>query len=404
MGKIESQWRQSITRRGALRGLSVLFAGSPLFLQAQQDPHPLRDSRRALGIDEMVTAFDFEPIFHANLPLPIFSYTAHGTDSEFTLRRNREVFDWVEVVTGRGVELSSVDTSTEILGTQMDFPIFVAPTGGQGPLHPDGELAMHQGATAAKTPMIVPNGTSFPIEEIAAAATGPLWFQFYPRQDLDLSREVLETAQAAGSQTVVVTIDQQATYFERDLHDRNLGRNVEADRRRYQERRRRRSEPSNPYRVRDTRLWYEWEYLDKIHPFVEVPMLAKGIMTAEDARLCLKYGLDGIIVSNHGGRSLDYAPSSLEVLPEIVDAVQGRIPVLIDSGFRRGSDILKALALGADGVCLGRTTRWGLGGFGPAGVQRVLEILQSELVQAMAQVGRSTLASLDPSIVRTDFP
>jgi len=133
-------------------------------------------------------------------------------------------------------------------------------------------------------------------------------------------------------------------------------------------------------------------------------MLAKGVLTAHDARLCVENGLDGIIVSNHGGRALDYSPSSLEVLPEIVDAVGGKIPVLVDGGFRRGSDVLKALALGASAVCLGRVPRWGVAAFGAPGVQRVLEILQSELVQAMAHTGRPTLASIDRTLVRTDFP
>ena len=136
---------------------------------------------------------------------------------------------------------------------------------------------------------------------------------------------------------------------------------------------------------------------------VHVPMLAKGVLTAEDARLCVENGLDGIVVSNHGGRALDYSPSSLESLPEIVDAVGGRIPVIVDSGFRTGSDILKALALGASAICLGRVPRWGLGSFGAAGVQRVLEIIQAELVLAMAHTGQSAVATIDRSLVRTDF-
>ena len=137
---------------------------------------------------------------------------------------------------------------------------------------------------------------------------------------------------------------------------------------------------------------------------VKVPMLAKGILTREDALLSVEHGLDGIVVSNHGGRTMDYTPSSLEVLPEIVEAVAGRIPVLIDSGFRRGSDILKALALGADAVCLGRVPRWGLGSFGAPGVTRILEIVQQELVSAMTRCGTATLAAADRSLVRTDFP
>jgi isopentenyl diphosphate isomerase/L-lactate dehydrogenase-like FMN-dependent dehydrogenase len=207
----------------------------------------------------------------------------------------------------------------------------------------------------------------------------------------------------------VVTVDQQASYYERRLHDRNLldrdgGDNPRAARQNPRAARRRGTQATNPYRVSTGRLWYEWKLFDGLRPFVKVPMLAKGILSAEDARRCLDHGLDGIVVSNHGGRALDYSPSSLEVLAEIVDAVGGKIPVLIDGGFRRGSDVLKALALGASAVCLGRVSRWGLGAFGAPGVQRVIEIVQAELVMAMAHTGRPTLTSIDRSLVRTDFP
>jgi isopentenyl diphosphate isomerase/L-lactate dehydrogenase-like FMN-dependent dehydrogenase len=161
--------------------------------------------------------------------------------------------------------------------------------------------------------------------------------------------------------------------------------------------------PSNPYRVPDSRLWYEWTLLDEVRRVAKVPLAVKGIVTGEDARLCLEHGVDCIYVSNHGGRSLDYEPSTLEVLPEIVEAVQGRVPIVFDSGIRRGSDILKALALGASAVALGRVPLWGLAAYGPQGVQKVLEILQAELVQAMAAAGRPTLASIDRSLVRTEF-
>ena len=139
-------------------------------------------------------------------------------------------------------------------------------------------------------------------------------------------------------------------------------------------------------------MWYSWKYLDDIRPFVKGPMLVKGIVTPEDAKMCVERGYDGLIVSNHGGRSMDGGPSTLEVLPEIVDAVGGKIPVLIDSGFRRGSDVFKAIAIGASAVCLGRAPRWGLGAFGPQGVQRLLEIVQAEFREAMAKTGRTTLA------------
>ena len=157
------------------------------------------------------------------------------------------------------------------------------------------------------------------------------------------------------------------------------------------------------YRVENRRLWYNWGYVDELRKALKVPVIIKGIVTPEDAADCAKQGVDAIIVSNHGGRSMDYGPSTLEVLPDIVAAVNGRIPVIVDSGFRRGSDVFKALALGASAVELGRAARWGLGAFGAAGTQRLLEIVQQELVQAAASAGRATLKSIDKTAVKTNF-
>ena len=199
-----------------------------------------------------------------------------------------------------------------------------------------------------------------------------------------------------------MTVDVQYTsHRERVLHDRHLaGASAAGDRPRT---RRRAAQVPSPYSINGQAPYMDWRLIDQLRGFTKVPLLLKGILTAEDALLAVERGVDGIVVSNHGGRYLDYAPSSLEVLPEIVDAVKGRMPVLIDSGFRRGSDILKALALGAKAVCLGRVPRWGLGAYGAQGVQRVLEILQNELALAMAQAGRPTLDGLDRTAVRTHF-
>jgi len=151
------------------------------------------------------------------------------------------------------------------------------------------------------------------------------------------------------------------------------------------------------------RLWYDWKFFDDLRTFVKVPILAKGVVTAEDVQLCLDHGVDGIYVSNHGGRSLDYGPSTLEALPEIVDAARGRVPIVFDSGIRRGTDILKALSLGASAVCSGRAIRWGLAAYGSEGVQKVLEILQAELKLAMLESGHTTLASIDRKMIKVNF-
>jgi 4-hydroxymandelate oxidase len=383
---------RSTTRRKLLAGAGGLLAGSTL-LRSQQ--YPLRDNTRVPAMDELSTVMDFETVAFAKLPREAYTYTAYGSEGEFTLRRNRQAFDWVELIPKAVVDASSIDTASELLGMPMAFPIMAAPSSGHAELHRDGELATHQGTTAAKTPMIVSNNASFPMEKIAEAAKGPLWFQLYPRPDLNATRALLDTALAAGSKAVVITVDQQASYYERPIRNRHLAapRPVRAG-----------SAPTNPYRVPENRLWYEWKYADSVRSMLKVPMIAKGILTVEDARLCLEHGFDAVYVSNHGGRSLDYDPSTLEVLPEIVDAVGGRVPVLFDSGICSGTDILKALALGAKAVCIGRGIRWGLAAYGAPGVQRVLEILQRELVSAMAQTGKPNLASIDRTMVRTQFP
>ena len=405
-GKIEAQWLRSMSRRKAMARLAGVVAGSPLFqssLSAQADPRPLREHVRLPSLDEMMTAFDFEPLMFANVPLAVYDYTAHGDGSEFTVRRNRQAFEWVSLVPGRAVDPPSVDLSTDVLGTKMKYPIMVAPSATQASLHPDGEIGMRRGATAASnTPMILSQVTTTPVEKVAAGATGPLWAQFYPQQDADTGREYLDRVQAAGCAAVVVTVDQQASFYERTQQDRNLGGNPRTARAGGPGP----AVPTGParYRVATTRLWYTWKYLDDIRKIIKVPMLVKGILTAEDARLCVEHGMDGIIVSNHGGRSMDYGPSTLEVLPEIVAAVNARVPVITDSGYRHGRDILKALALGANAVLLGRTTRWALGAFGTPGVQRLLEMIQRELVEATAAAGRSTLKSIDRSLVKASFP
>jgi 4-hydroxymandelate oxidase len=402
VGTIEHRWRQGVTRREALLSLASILAATPR-LGAQSDPRQLSDHRRTPGLDELVTAFDFEPICFANMPLARYDYMAHGSDSEFTLRRNREAFQWVELVERTGVSPASVNTATEVLGIKMDVPIMIAPSTNQRDLHPEGDAAMYQGATAAKTPMIVASGSSIPIQKVATSANGPRWSQFYPIQNLGAARAQLELFQAHGAAAIVVSVDQQTSRYERDLHNRNLGGSPRVLRGEVAAAPPGTRGPAR-YRVETRRLWYTWQYLDEIRPFIKGPMLIKGILTGEDAKICVERGYDGIIVSNHGGRTMDYVPSTLEVLPEIVDAVGGKIPVLVDSGFRRGSDLVKAIALGANAVCLGRAPRWGLGAFGPAGVQRLLEIVQAEFREAMARTGRTTLAALDRTAVRTNFP
>jgi 4-hydroxymandelate oxidase len=401
MAGTDKAWASGLSRRNAVRALAGFMAGSPL-ARSQQDP--FHDHSRVPGLSEMVTAFDFEPVAYARMLRQNSDFMDHGADSEFTLRRNRQAFDWVELTPSGVAGGGPVNTEIDFFDSKMPFPIMVAPSSLQGQLHPDGELAMHVGTTAANCKMLVSNASSNPIEKIGAAAKGPMWFQLYPKENLDSDREALEAAQAAGCTGVVVTVDVQAVSYERDLHDRHLLNSGAVTRRGGRGPARTAStRKPNPYGVSESRMWYEWKFFEQIRPMIKGPMLAKGILTPEDARLSIEHGCDGVYVSNHGGRSLDYAPSTLEVLPGIVDAVGGRVPVIFDSGVRRGADVLKALALGAKAVCLGRAPRWGLAAYGPEGVQRVIEIVHAELVQAMAYTGRTSIESINRSIVKTDF-
>lgn len=221
MGRIEERWRLSLTRREALLSLAGMLAGSPL-LGAQLDPRPLTDHKRVLGLDEMIDAFDFESVCHGNIPRFAYDYMAHGSDGEFTLRRNRQAFEWVELVERRGVSPESVNPASEVLGLKMDYPILIAPSTRQRDLHPEAEAGMYKGATAGKAAMIVIGNSTVPIEKIAASADGARWSQFYPQQDLNASREQIEKVQAAGAKAIVVSVDHQTSRFERDLHNRNL--------------------------------------------------------------------------------------------------------------------------------------------------------------------------------------
>jgi len=407
MSDAERSWLTSPSRRAALVRVAQMMAASAVVAateaMAQADPRPLGEHRRSLTLAEMQTAFDFEPVFFGNVLLPIYDYTAHGDGSEFTLRRNRQAYDWVDIVAPRApVPASQVDLSSDLLGVKMKFPILVGPTAAQTPLHPDGEKGMFAAATAAShTTMVLSVNTSTPVDQVAAAQPGgTLWAQLYPVENPAAYQRLVDTYQNAGCTGVVITIDQQSSYYERTQQDLNLGGRVRTPRAGSASAT---ATGSARYRINGGRLWYTWQYIDTMRSLVKGKLLIKGILTAEDAELAIQHGADAIIVSNHGGRSMDYGPSSLEVLPEIVAAVNGRIPVLFDSGIRRGADIFKALALGANGILLGRTSRWGLAAFGTAGAQRMIEILQQELVQVAAAAGCARLSDINKSKVRTHF-
>lgn len=416
MSEIEKSWLTQPSRRLALTRMAGLLAASPIASAvAQIDPRPLTERRRVLSLAEMQSAFDFEPLFFGNVTQAVYDYTAHGDGSEFNLRRNRQAFDWVDILRTRpAISPSQVDLSSELLGFKMKFPIMIAPTAQMVALHPDGEIGMFRASTAASnTLMMLSANTGTQVEQVAPASPGgTLWAQYYPQNNLTATQQSLDRLQNAGCHGIIVTVDQQAAYYERTLQVRNLGGRGGGRGGAAAAGRGAAAAPAGPppvptgaarYRIGAGRIWYTWQYMDAVRKMIKGPLLVKGILEAEDARLAIEHGADAIIVSNHGGRSMDYGPSSLEVMPEIVAAVNGRVPILFDSGIRRGSDIFKALALGADAVLLGRAARWGLAAFGTAGAQRLIEMLQQELVQTAAAAGCARLSDINRSTVRANF-
>jgi isopentenyl diphosphate isomerase/L-lactate dehydrogenase-like FMN-dependent dehydrogenase len=375
-----------MNRRDAFRSFLAFAATSPAL--AQQD--------RAPSLDDMINVFDFDAACRRRIQRDAYEYVSGGAEDEFTVRRNREAFGRITFRKRVLVDVSKLDLSTEIFGLRLDWPVMVAPTGSHGRVHPAGEPETARGAGAAKTLMAVSTSSSFPIEQIGKAATGPLWFQLYAGPDEDGTREKVERAVDAGCKAVCLTVD--APYFphrERDLRNRLIRAEV------VNESRRLGPPPAYGLPVRYTaRL--TWKIVDDLSRYAKVPVLIKGILTPEDAKLAVERGAAGIIVSNHGGRYLDGDPSTIEVLPGIADAVGGKIPVLIDGGFRRGTDVLKALALGAKAVMIGRPPLWGLGAFGAVGVTKVLELLKTELALAMGMAGVPNRGAVRRSLVVVD--
>jgi 4-hydroxymandelate oxidase len=388
-----------MTRREAARKLSLFLAGSPI-LRAQ-DPFWIAD--RLPPIEALNNVMEFEPVARARIMKTAYDFIVGGVDDEWTLRRNRDAFQRLTLRPRMLVDVGKLDLSLELFGSRIEMPILVAPTGGHQQANPDGELATMRGACAVKTIMVVSTASSYPIEKIGAAAQGPFWFQLYAGPDLNTTRERVERALAAGAKAICLTVDgKYVSHRERLIRDRqsSLGPPGQPP---PMARRRTAQAPAYPYHVEPQfTAQLTWRFVDELTAYAKVPVLIKGILTAEDARLAIEHGVAGIVVSNHGGRYLEFTPSTIEALPEIVDAVQDRIPVLMDGGIRRGTDVLKALAIGARAVLIGRPPLWGLGAFGQAGVSRVLEMLQTELALAMGLSGCPNLASINRSLIQND--
>jgi isopentenyl diphosphate isomerase/L-lactate dehydrogenase-like FMN-dependent dehydrogenase len=404
----------ALNRRRFLEFLAaspLLAGGEALAQELQRLPDPsvwaprtfdklIASPREALDI------FDFELVAHRNVPVAHFGYMASGVDDEVTLRANREGFQKFQLRPRRLVDVGKIDTRMELFGQTYGSPIVIAPTGSNQAFHSDGELGVSRAARSGNHLTMLSTVATTSIEDAIAARGRPVWFQLYPTDKWEVAEALARRAEKAGAGAIVITVDVLArqnwqTLYrlipldKRDCsacHQRSMQSFVQ---------RKPNFDGINLAGLNTTgHTMLTWQFVKRLRDTVKTRLLVKGLMTTEDAKLAVDNGLDGIVVSNHGGRVDDSGRSTIDALPEIVEAVGGRLPVIVDSGFRRGTDIVKALAMGARAVAIGRPYLWGLGAFGEAGVERVLAILQGELRSVMMQMGTPSLKDLTPALVR----
>jgi isopentenyl diphosphate isomerase/L-lactate dehydrogenase-like FMN-dependent dehydrogenase len=358
---------------------------------------------------DAVNVFDFRVVAERKLLPAHYAYLDMGVEHEVTLAENRRAFAGHQLRPRRLVDVRDLDTRTRVLGTELSCPILLAPVGSQRMYHADAELAVARAAKRRDHLQILSMGSSTPLAEVAEARGAPVWFQLYASRFAPATRHFLREAEAADCTTVVLTVDIVGLPAGRE----RIARFRRADNPDCQS-----CHASfgasllrgalgaanavglDPVRAFSDLLVLDWESVDRIRDATSMKLVIKGILTGEDAALCVEHGADAIIVSNHGGRAEDNGLATIDVLAEVVAAVAGRVPVLIDSGFRRGTDVFKALALGAAAVCVGRPYVWGLAAFGEDGVAAVLAILRRELETIMRQMGTRDLAAIGAGHVR----
>jgi isopentenyl diphosphate isomerase/L-lactate dehydrogenase-like FMN-dependent dehydrogenase len=392
---------------------SPLFDAGAVLAQSPQArlPDPMVWAPRDLNalIDSpsrAMSVFDFEPAVRQKLSPAHFGYLATGNDDEVTLRANREGFAAFQLRPRRMVDVSRIDMKMELFGASYGNPIVVAPTGSNKAFHADGEIAVAKAARAGNHLQMLSTVATTSIEDAIEARGAPVWFQLYPTNDWRVGLAMAKRAEKAGAPAIVVTVDVLAAQ-NWEMLQRMIRTDKVAECASCHGMGLRSFVVRKPHfdgldlaGVNSTGATnLTWDFVKRLRDTVGTRILLKGILAREDAKLAVEHGVDGIVVSNHGGRSEDNGRSTIEVLPEILVAVDGRIPILVDSGFRRGTDIVKALAMGAKAVCIGRPYLWGLGAFGQEGVERVLQLLRRELFAAMQQMGAPSLKELVPAMV-----
>jgi isopentenyl diphosphate isomerase/L-lactate dehydrogenase-like FMN-dependent dehydrogenase len=346
-----------------------------------------------IGTDKTsVNLTDFERLAHELLEAGTWDYFAGGSGDEVTLLANRQAFQRLRLRPRVRTEERLASAATTVLETPVTLPVLIAPTAYHGLVHPDAECATAQGAGQAGTIMVASVNSNRTLEEIAAAATGPLWLQLYLTGDRIADQDILARAERCKFSTLVLTVD-RPVYGARERDLRNgfrLPPHLRA---------------ANYGAERDlsARSWATWAAVEWLASTARLPVVVKGILCGDDARIAAEHGAAGIIVSNHGGRQLDGALAGVEALAEVVDAAAGTCEIYCDGGIRRGSDVIKALALGARAVLIGRPTIWGLAVDGADGVSQVLQLLKDEIVRDLTLCGVTSPGDLDRSFV-TSIP
>ena len=369
----------------ALTGGALLnpFAGQGQTSEIRMESNPEYDT---VDLSEIVNLFDFEKMAERKMSKMAYEYVASGAADEVTLRWNRQSLDSIKLNSSVLNDVSKIDTTTTLLGQELAYPILIAPTAYHKIMHSEGELATARGAGKANATYVVSSFTTTYMEDIKKVATGPRWFQLYVRDDREFTKNLVQKVESLGCKALCITVDtpvggvrnrQQRVNF-------RLPEGIDAPYR------------TDQHMIKKPLTWKEMEWLIS---FSKIPVLLKGIMNPVDAEKAIKIGASGIIVSNHGGRNLDTVPATIEVLPRIVSIVDKKIPILMDGGIRRGTDVLKALALGANAVLVGKPICFALAAGGAEGVTKAMNILHRELEMAMALTGRATIASIDPTLI-----
>ena len=370
--------------------------------------------------DQALNVMDFEAVARKTLPPAHFGYLATGVDDDGTVRANCEGYSRIQIRARRLVDVESLDMSVSLFGTKWNTPIVLSPVSAQKAFHPQGEVAVAQAARAKGHLMMLSTVATASIEDVTSAAGNPVWQQLYPTNVWEVTRAIVKRAEAVGSPAIVLTVDLQEgsnreTLFRKQLVDKRecsachqsaytgfaRGR-PKAGSGGFAEYAARKPminglDLSKVTAVQPPNL--NWDFVKRLRDVVTVKLLIKGIVAREDAQLAVEHGLDGLMVSNHGGRAEETLRPTIESLPEVIEGVSGKIPVIVDGGIRRGTDIFKALALGATAVGIGRPHSWGLAAFGQPGVEAVLEILRRELRTIMRQAGTVSVGKITPNYI-----